>query len=216
MKRLAIALGLALVATAQAARADDAPPPGCAVASADPGAVTIGCAGLTEALGKQLAEVLTRILQNRLDPQMVIAKLDEVDRVAAEGVARTVDENQRYLIIQNLLGKPAAQIAITAHPAVEDGAEFAQALATPLLMVGWQIEGNEIRRVALKSLEPVHGLALVVHDRGAAPPKALQLKAALAAAHITAPLVSDRALMPDAALLWVGRRPEFTQPEAAK
>ncbi len=83
-------------------------------------------------------------------------------------------------------------------------------------MVGWQIEGNEIRRVAVKSLEPVHGVALVVRDRAAAPEKALQLKAALAAAHVTAALVSDPGMAPDAALLWIGRRPEFMPSEPAK
>jgi len=105
---------------------------------------------LSEAFGKQLTEILTRILKNRLDPQMVLAKLEEVDQVPPEGVARTVDENQRHLIIQSLIGKPVEQIAITAHLMVEDSAEYAKALATPLMMVGWQIEGNQVRRAAPK------------------------------------------------------------------
>ena len=230
MKRFSGAPGLLvallLVASAPGVRAEDAPPPaGCSVGSTNilmqdkgeaKGEVTINCSGLTEAFGNRLAEVLTRILQNRLDPQMVMAKLDEVDRVPEEGIARVVDENQRHLIIQSLNGKPGAQIAVTAHPAIDDSAEFAKGIATALLMVGWQIEGNEIRRVAVKSLDPVTGLALVVRDRNAAPQKALQLKAALTAAKITASLVSDPALAPDATLLWVGRRPVFMSPEAAK
>ena len=83
-------------------------------------------------------------------------------------------------------------------------------------MVGWKIEGNEIRRVAVKSLEPVRGVAVVVRDKNAAPEKAVQLKAALAAAKITAPLVSDPGLAPDATLLWIGRRPEFMASEPPK
>src|SRR6266851_1811521 len=133
-----------------------------------------------------------------------------------QGVARTVDDNQRQQIIQSLFGKPAGQIAITAHPVVTDSAEFATAIATPLLQVGWQIEGQQIRRAAPKSLEPVAGLAIVVRDKGAAPPEALLLKAALSAAHITAALVADPSLAPDATLLWVGRRPAFTSTEPAK
>jgi hypothetical protein len=216
--RSVIALGLCWAVSADPARADDA---GCTVtdvnmATPDQGAVTIGCAGLSEAFGRQFSEILTRILKDRLDPQAVMAKLDEVDRVPQEGVARTVDETQRQLLIQALHGKPPGQIAITAHPAVEDSAEFAKAIATPLLQVGWGIEGQQIRRAAPTALEPVPGLALVVRDKGAAPPQALQLRAALTAAHIATALVADPNLGPDATLLWVGRRPGFTPTEAAK
>jgi len=166
MTRPLLALGLFLVVSAMlaatgatpmaisAARADEIPPAGCSFAGAsflsqaDLGDVTINCTGLSEAFGRQLTEILTRILKNRLDPQMVLAKLEEVDQVPPEGVARTVDDNQRHLIIQSLIGKPVEQIAITAHLSVEDSAEYAKALATPLMMVGWQIEANQVRRAA--------------------------------------------------------------------
>jgi hypothetical protein len=223
MNRFYLALGLVLVVSAGAARAEDAAlPAGCALASAsflsqpDQGDATINCSGLSEAFGQKFAEIMNRILQDRLDPQMVLAKLDEVDRVPEVDVARTFDEDQRQLMIKNLLGKPAEQIAITAHPMVEDSAEFAKAIATQLLMLGWQIEGHQIRRAAPKLLEPVRGVALVVRDRGAAPKKALLLKAALAAAHINASLVADPALPPEATLLWIGRRPQFSATELAK
>jgi len=220
--RSAIALGLFCVVSASPARADDAPlPVGCTVTavnmvSPDQGAVTIDCSGLSEAFGRQFADILTRILKDRLDPQVVMTKLDEVDRVPEEGVARTVSDDQRQLIIQSLHGKPPGQIAITAHPIVEDSAEFAKAIATPLLQVGWRIEGQQIRRAAPQSLEPVPGLAIVVHDKGTPPQQALQLKAALSAAHIAATLATDPTLAPDATLLWVGRRPNFTSNEPAK
>jgi len=220
--RSAIALGLFCVVSASPARADDAPlPVGCTVTavnmvSPDQGAVTIDCSGLSEAFGRQFADILTRILKDRLDPQVVMTKLDEVDRVPEEGVARTVSDDQSQLIIKSLHGKPPGQIAITAHPIVEDSAEFAKAIATPLLQVGWRIEGQQIRRAAPQSLEPVPGLAIVVHDKGAPPQQALQLKAALNAAHIGATLVADPTLAPDATLLWVGRRPNFTSNEPAK
>ena len=220
-KRFYIGLALLLAASAGAARAEDAPAAGCTLGSVnilslDQGEVSINCTGLNEAFGRQFAEILTRILRERLDPQTVMAKLDEVDRAPAEGVARIVDENQKQVIIQSLVGKPSEQIAITAHPMVEDSAEFAKAIATPLLMVGWQIEGHQIRRAAPKSLDPVSGLVIVVRERNAPPPKALQLKTALSAARIGASLMSDPALPPDAVLLWVGRRPQYTSTEAAK
>jgi len=179
------------------------------------GDVTINCTGLSENFGNKLTEVMNRILQDRLDPQMVLAKLAEVASVPLPGVARSISDDQRRLIIQSLSDKPAAQIAITAHPAVSDSAVYAKEIATPLLMVGWQIEGNEIRRVAVKALDPVQGVAIVVRDKAAAPQKAKELITALLAAHVSASLVSDPAMARDAALLWIGRRPEF-MPEAAK
>jgi hypothetical protein len=220
MMRALIAFGLCWVMSAGTARAEDALPVGCAVTavnmvSQDQGTVTIDCSGLSEAFGKDFAAIMTRILKDRLDPQMVMLKLDEVDRVPQEGVARTVDEDQRQRIIQSLFGKPPGQVAIIAHPKVDDSAEFAKAIATSLLQVGWQIEGQQIRRAAPQSLEPLPGLAVVVRDKNAVPQQAVLLKAALNAAHITAPLVADPALAPDATLIWVGRRPEFL-PEAAK
>jgi hypothetical protein len=191
MTRFALVPAFSLVVSASAARAEDAPSAGCTVAAA-------------------------RIVQSRLDPQLVMAKLDEVGGGQQEGGARTVDEHQRQVIIQNLVGKAGGQIAITARPMVEDSAEFAKAIATSLLMVGWQIEGQQIRHAAPKSLEPVRGIAVVVRDRGAAAQQALQRKAALTAAHIGAALVADPSVAPDATLLWVGQRPAFMSPEPAK
>jgi hypothetical protein len=218
MNRLVVALLFGLLALPMAARADE--PVGCALTSAPlmaqpDGSVLIACVGgVTEAFGGQLADVMTRILQNRLDPQMVMAKLDEVGGVPDEGVARTVSEAQRHAIIQALSGKQGEQVAITVHPLVDDSAEFGKGIATPLIMVGWQIEGNQIRRAAPKALEPVTGVAIVVRSRDAAPAKARQLKTALTAAHIGAQLVSDPALPADAAMLWIGRRQVFMKADA--
>ena len=216
MKRLLFAVGLGLVVLSPAVRADDAPPPACGLTSApflaaSDGNVLIGCSGgVSEAAGNQLAEILTRILQKRLDPQLVLVKLEEVDRVT-DGVARIVDDGQRQAIVQSLVGRPAEQIAITAHLAVDDAAEFAKGIAAPLTMAGWQIEGHQIRRAASRALDGVHGVAIVVRNRDAAPPKALQLKNALSAAQIGSQLVSDPNLPADAATLWIGRRPVLTQ-----
>jgi len=59
-------------------------------------------------------------------------------------------------------------------------------------------------------------MAVVVRDNGDAPEQALQLRAALIAAHIATGLVADPSLGPDATLLWIGRRPAFTSTEPAK
>lgn len=221
MIRAEIALSLFLVALAGTAHAQTAPTAACTVSnvnivSQDLGDVTITCSGLSEVFGRQLADILTHILQDRLDPQMVMAKLDEVDQVPEEGVARTVNENQRQLIIKSLSGKPSGQIAITAHPEVSDSAEFATAIATSLLQAGWVIEGQQIRRAAPPSLDPVPGLAIVVRDKNAPPRPALLVKAALNAAHITAALVADPTLASGTVLIWVGRRPEFASTAPAK
>jgi hypothetical protein len=216
--RWAIVFGAFWVLCANPARADDA---ACAVigvnmVSPDQGTVSIDCSGVSEAFGRQFADILTRIIKDRLNPQTVMAKLDEVERVPEEGVARTVSDEQRQLIIQSLHGKPPGQVAITAHPIVDDSAEFAKAIAMPLLQVGWQIAGQQIRRAAPKALEPVPGLAVVVHDKAAAPQQALQLRAALNAAHLAAGLVEDSTLAPEVTLLWVGQRPGFAATEPAK
>ena len=223
MRRPIIAIGLALVLFAPAAvRAEDAPAqPSCEVSAqplfgGDAGAVTISCSGINDAFGNQLATLMTRILRDRLDPQLVNAKLDEVERGPDDGVARTVDDRQRQAIIQNLAGKEAEQIAITAHPNVDDSAGYAKDLATPLLMAGWQIEGHQIKRAAPKLLETVAGVALVVRDKDTPPQKAVRLRAALAAARVSAPLVSNPGLAADAAMLWIGKRPVFMQADAAK
>src|SRR5260370_16832132 len=99
MKRFAAALGLllpglSLLVSAGAARADDAP--GCSVGSTNilggqdkdaKGDVTINCTGLTEAFGNKLTDVLNRILQNRLDPQMVLPNLAKLDSLPAPRVS---------------------------------------------------------------------------------------------------------------------------------
>jgi hypothetical protein len=221
MIRAAIALSLFLVVPAGTAHAQTAPAAACTVSnvnivSQDLGDVTINCSGLSEAVGRQLADILTHILQDRLDPQMVIEKLDDIDQVPQEGIARTVDESQRQRIIQSLSGKPVGQIAITAHPEVSDSAEFAKAIATSLLQAGWEIEGQQIRRAAPPSLDPVPGLAVVVRDKNTPPRPALLVKAALNAAHITAALVADPTLPSGTVLVWVGRRPTFASAAPAK
>jgi len=220
MKRLVVALLFGLIVVPPTARADETI--GCGLTSAPlmaqpEGSVLIGCTGgVTDAFGEQLVMVLNRILQNRLDPQAIMAKLDDIESVPDEGTARTVSETQRHAIVQALVGKQAEQVAILAHPLVEDSAEFGKGIAAPLIMVGWQIEGNQIRRAAPKAIENIAGVAIIVRSRDAAPPKAMQLKAALAAGHIGAQLVSDPGLTAEAAMLWIGRRPVFMRADAAK
>ena len=220
MKRLLIVLGpLLAAAAASGAWAQPAPPAGCTLGSQTPllpqgqGDATINCTGVSETVARQLADVLTRVLQNRLDPQAVMAKLNEIAAVPEQGVARALSDDQRQRIINSLLHKPTGQIAINAHPLVEDSAEYAQSLATTLATVGWQIENNQIRRRAPKELDTVAGVALVVRDRNAPPPKARQLKEAFDAANLGASLVSDAAMPGESMLLWIGRRPEFEPPK---
>jgi hypothetical protein len=220
MKRLVVTLLFGLAALPGAARAEELI--GCALTSAPlmaqpEGSILIGCTGgLTEPFGEQLVNVLNRMLQGRLDPQAVLARLEEFEGVPEQGVARTVSDAQRHAIVQALAGKQAEQIAIVAHPQVEDSADFGKGIATPLIMLGWQIEGNQIRRAAPKVLDAVTGVAIVVQSRDAVPPKAQQLKTALTAAHIGVQLLADPGMGADGALLWIGRRPVFMQADAKR
>ena len=211
MNRSVLTSTAAWIMSASAALAQS-PPPACTVIGTNPltqneADVTISCSGMPEALAGPLTAVLTRILQQRHDPQQVMAKLTEVAALPAEGAARTVTDDQRQAIVRSLHGKPAAEVAMIAHPLVEDTAELAQSLAMPLVMVGWQLQGNQIRRSAPRHLHPVPGIALVVREANKLPPKAEQLKAALIAGGLGPTLVSDPAMAPDGVLLWIGRRP---------
>ena len=83
MKRFVIALGAALIVSVSGALAQNAPPPNCVVIGNNPltqneSDITISCSNMPEALAGPLTAVLTRILQQRLDPQQLMAKLNEV------------------------------------------------------------------------------------------------------------------------------------------
>lgn len=215
MKRLALTLALILAPTL-AAWADDAAPADnpCAVsvnvlATPDQGGVTIACNGVGEVFGNQFTDILNTILTHRLDPQQVMAKLAELDPVPSASAARDLDGAHRQLLVQALVGKPTEQISIGADPKEIDAGDYGKAIATALLMVGWQVEGNQISRKEIPALNGVHGVALVVRNDANPPPKALALKEALKAAHVEAALRSDPKLGADATLLWIGKRPRF-------
>jgi hypothetical protein len=218
MKRSAMLIGGLLLLHATAARADE--PPGCGLdtsfmVSQDKGTVTIVCTGVTESFGERLADLLTQVLQDRIDPQMVVAKLGEIERVPEAGKPRTIDDAQRQAFVQALAGKPPEEIAILAHSQVDDAADYGKGIATALLTVGWRIQGHEIKRAAPPQLDDVKGVALLVRNKAQPPEKALVLREALTAAHVVAPLLTDASLAADATVLWIGRRPEFMN-EAGK
>jgi hypothetical protein len=218
MGRFILALALLLV-PAMAARADDAAPAqtdsGCAVSSSvlsapDQGGVTIACNGVGDAFGGQFTDILNEILARRLDPQQVMAKLAEIDPVPSADTARDLDGAHRQLLVEALVGKPPGQIAIGADPKASDAGDYGKGIATALLMVGWQVEGNQIIRKEIPALNGVHGVAIVVRSEANPPAKAVALKAALKAAHVEAALRSDPTLAGDATLLWIGKRPTFS------
>lgn len=197
------------------------PPPSCAVSATNMGPegkgdVSIGCTNISEALGSQLADIVNRIAQNRLDPQVVIAKLEEVGRLPDQNGPRTIADDQRQNIVKSLAGKAPQQVAIIAHPSVADAVDYARGFATALLQVGWQIEGQQIRRAAPKPLDATPGVAIFVRNPAAPPAKATQLRAALLAGNIAAPLLADPAIPAEGALLWIGRRPDSTPAEQPK
>jgi hypothetical protein len=219
MRRIVLTLALVLAPTLVppgAAWADDAPPADapCAVSvnvlsTPDQGSVTIACNGVGEVFGNQFTDILNEILNRRLDPQQVMAKLSELDPVPSADAARDLDGAHRQLLVQALVGKQPEQIAIGADPKEADAGDYGKSIATAILMVGWQVEGNQILRKEIPVLNGVHGVALVVRSEANPPAKALALKEALKAAHVEATLRSDPSLGADATLLWIGKRPTF-------
>ena len=161
MKRL-LPLLFTLILLPTASRADDAPPggpgaQGCglvsgALISQGQGQVMINCVGVTEEFGAQLAGILTYVLQNRLDPEIVIAKLNEVEGIPEADAGRTLSVDQGQAIVQSLVGS-SGQIAMAADPGGNDTSDYALAIATKLGMAGWQIAGKQIRRTVPQGLE---------------------------------------------------------------
>jgi hypothetical protein len=215
MKSLIPALLSALFLFPVSAWAEDAPQgQGCGVVtsallSQGQGQVMINCVGATEEFGTQLAGILTYVLQHRLAPDVVIAKLDEIQGLPPGDTPRTLSADQGQAIVQGLAGQPSATIAIVANPSGTEAGEYALAIATKLQIAGWQIEGSQIRRSAPPNLADISGIALVVRDDKSPPDAALRLKQAMAAAKIFLPIISDPTLGKDAELLWIGKRPDF-------
>jgi hypothetical protein len=173
------------------------------------GQVTITCVGVTAAFGSQLAGVLTYVLQHRLDPELVIVKLGEIEGRPEGDQPRTLSAEQGQTILQSLVGQPGAQITILAHPQGSDSSDYAVAIATRLGMAGWKIEGSQIRRLIPPGLGEIDGLLLAVRDEKTPSEPAVRLKAAMAKARILLPIVSDATLPEGAMLLWVGKRPSY-------
>lgn len=211
MKRFIPPMIGALMLLPAAAWAGDAPQgQGCglvsgALISQGQGQVMINCVGVSEEFGAQLAGILTYVLQKRLDPEIVIAKLNEVEGVPEGDAPRTLTADQSQAIVQALVGTKG-QISMAADPGGKDTGDYALAIATKLGIAGWQIDGNQISRGVPPGLADIHGLVLVVHDEKAPPEKALELKKAMNAAKIFLPIISNPRVAADGALLWVGKR----------
>jgi hypothetical protein len=212
MKRfLPFLLGTLMLLPA-ASRADDAAAPaqGCGVVSGalvsqGQGQVMINCVGVTEEFGTQLAGILTFVLQKRLDPELVVAKLNEVEGEPEGDAPRELSADQGQAIVRSLVGTKG-QITMVADPGGKDTGDYALAIATKLGVAGWQIDGNQIRRAVPPGLEDIHGIVLVVHDEKAPPEKAVLLKKAMSTAKIYVPVISDPKMTADGTLLWVGQR----------
>jgi hypothetical protein len=217
VKILIPALLSALFLAPSAASAGDTPSStqgdqGCglvsgALISQGQGQVMINCVGVSEEFGGQLAGILTYVLQRRLDPEIVIAKLDEVEGVPAGDAPRNLTADQGQALVQSLVGAKQATIAVSADPDGTEAGNYALAIATRLGLAGWLIEGRQITRTVPPGLEDIHGLVLVVHDEKAPPEMAQELKKAMAAAKIFLPIISRPDIAPGTAMLWVGKRP---------
>jgi hypothetical protein len=213
MRSSLAALAAAALLLPAAALADDGAQQekGCGVASGafvaqTDGQVTINCVGVTPEYGAQLAGILTEMLQRRLDPELVVAKLAEIEGLPPDGEPRNLTADQGQTLVRSLVGNPAA-ISISADPEGAEPGGYALAIATRLGMAGWRIEGDQIRRAVPPGLADVRGLVVAVRDEKAPPDKVTRLKQAMAAAKIFLPIVSKPDLGPEAALLWVGKRP---------
>ena len=191
MKSLIPILLGALALLPAAAQADDATPnaqaqhpagqQGCGLASGalvsqGQGEVTINCVGVTEEFGGQLAGILTYVLQRRLDPEIVIAKLDEIKGVPRRQYAAQSDRDQGQAIVQSLSGGKPATITVVADP---DGTGCRQLCAGDRDAarhgrLADRRQPDQPHRPA--GLEDIRGLVLVVHDEKAPPAKAVELK----------------------------------------
>jgi len=76
--RLAVFLFFPSFAFAQQTASTSAP---CSpIAPANTGSITINCPGISKEQGQKMLAILNKILANQLDPNLVMAKLDEIER----------------------------------------------------------------------------------------------------------------------------------------
>src|SRR5580692_5565500 len=140
MKSLLPALLSALFLVPGSAFADGAAAPaaapqqqGCglvanALISQGDGHTMLDCVGVDAEYAKQLAGILTYVLQRRLDPEIVIAKLDEIEGAPANDGPRNLSADQGQALVQSLMaaGKPAI-ISVSADSDGSEAGDYALA-----------------------------------------------------------------------------------------
>jgi hypothetical protein len=117
------------------------------IAPNNSGTITIQCGGISTKLGNQLVVILNRIAKNQLDPDAVMAKLDEIQRGVNEireaGAPRRLSNPQRDVLVSRLtpLSKPRLSVLVLNGSAeIEDLSKDFQDVFKRL---GWPL-GNQL------------------------------------------------------------------------
>jgi len=89
---------------------------------------TIKCPGINEEKGKRMLEILNKILANELDPEQVMAKLDEILKAVGTGSpiqncpnGNCIGRDNNGLAVVNNYGLPLPNVTWTVVPMVDLG-----------------------------------------------------------------------------------------------
>jgi hypothetical protein len=89
--KLVIMLFFSSLALAQQSATTSAP---CSpIAPDNTGTITINCPGMSKEQGQKMLAILNKILANQLDPDVVIGKLDEIEK-ELQGVAKSIPRSR--------------------------------------------------------------------------------------------------------------------------
>jgi hypothetical protein len=184
------ALILLLLVTARSAQAQtitvkqDTPGP-CSVSVSGNHNRVFTCQGFDEKKASQILAIVNRIAANQLDPDVVMRKLDEIqkslgDIQEANSPCRLMPE-QRQKILAFLENQAKGVLVISANITASDSRAYADQIAEVFRTAGWSVRVDN----AIITGPNIQGLWITVKDGRAPPISAGILHYALAAGGIT-------------------------------
>jgi hypothetical protein len=147
------------------------------IAPNNTGIFKIQCPGISDKLGHQLIDILNRIREKQLDPDVVMAKLDELlsdTKNIKQGVAeikqkqegRRLSELQKEFL-KGEIPKPfetAGQPLITCMMGNSESTALAMDFVDVFRRAGWTVPSSDFAQV-MYTLLPPRGVIIKIHSR---------------------------------------------------
>lgn len=179
---------------------------------------TINCQGISAKQGEEFLKILNKIAKNELDPDTVMAKLDEiakaVQKISTPLPKRRISPGDRTEIIA-LLSHKTGTAGVSAIANNPEAYQFAQDWYDVLKAAGWKMQDATVR-VFMSVGMPFSGVILKIHGQPAGtgsvsiPRDSLEGRVAMSLEKVNGSLaVEPYPDMPDGTvLLEIGPRPE--------